>query len=92
MECKEKVKSVKSWSGLQRIDNWSVKRRQMECQEEVNGILGVGGESGTSPCYMKNLKKSLVGLNWDVFWPLSALIMFMVHIPFKTEDIHCHTL
>ena len=40
MECKEKVKSVKSCSQLQRDGNWSVERRELECQEEVNEMLG----------------------------------------------------
>ena len=46
MECKEKVKSEKSWSGLQRDGNWSVERRLTECKEEVNGIQGEGKKSG----------------------------------------------
>ena len=45
MECKEKVKSVRRWSGLQRVGKWNVKRRSLECPEEVNGMLGEGKKS-----------------------------------------------
>ena len=45
MECKEKVKSMRRWSGLQRVGKWIVKRRSLECQEEVKGLLGEGKKS-----------------------------------------------
>ena len=46
MECKEKVKSLKGWSGLKRDGNWSVERRSLECKEEVNGMLREGKKTG----------------------------------------------
>ena len=49
----------------------------MESQEEVNGMLGVRKKSGIINCSLLS-----DGLNWDVFGSLSALIIFMVHIPF----------
>jgi hypothetical protein len=33
-ECKEKVKSERRWSELQRVGKWNVKRRSLKCREE----------------------------------------------------------
>ena len=49
-------------------------------------MLGEGKKSGIisrSLLYEEFSQKSLSGLNWDIFWSLSALVIFMVHIPFK---------
>ena len=46
MECGEKVKGVRRWPGVQRVGKWNVKRRSLECQEEVNGMPGEGKKSG----------------------------------------------
>ena len=50
-------------------------------------MLGEGKKSGIinhSLFYDEFGKQSLGGLNWDVFGSLSALIICMVHIPFKS--------
>ena len=59
MESKEKVKSVKRWSGLQRVGKRNVKRRSLECQEEVNGMDKIV-KSSTAPSYMMNFEKNLL--------------------------------
>ena len=55
-ECKEKVKSMRRWSGLQRVGKCNVKGRSLESQEEVKGMrmLGEGKrvESSNVPCYI----------------------------------------
>ena len=43
MECKEKAKSIMSWSGRERVRNLSVKGRNWG--KEVNGKLGGGKKS-----------------------------------------------
>ena len=86
MEFKEKVKSVKSWSRLQRVGNWNVKRRKLECQEEVKGMLGEGKKNGIinrSMVYDKFQKTNLGGFNWTIFRSFLAHIIFTVHFPFK---------
>jgi hypothetical protein len=37
---------VRRWSGLPRVGIWNEKRRSLECQEEVNGMLREGKKSG----------------------------------------------
>ena len=51
-------------------------------------MLGEGKKSGIinrSLLYDEFWKQSLCGLIWDVFGSLSALIILMVHIPFKAS-------
>ena len=57
---------------MSRGGKWSVKRRLMECEEEVNGMLGVGKKSGiiTAACYIiKNFRWVKLGCIWVIFSP-----------------------
>ena len=53
-------------------------------------MLGEGKKSGIisrSLLYEEFSQKSLSGLNWDIFGSLSALIIVMVHIPYKGRRV-----